>query len=105
MSRRPLPQRRPSQSFEFQFRGVGYTIICGFYDRKMSELGEIFIECTKSNSDLYALGRDSGIAASIALQFGCPLEILRKAITRDAAGKPLALLGGVFDAMHERGIA
>jgi ribonucleoside-diphosphate reductase alpha chain len=100
-----LPQRRPSQTFDFQFRGICYQITCGFYDLSMRELGEIFIDCTKSDGDLHALGRDSGIAASIALQFGCPFDTLHHAITRDAQGRPLALLGGVFDALRERGIA
>lgn len=46
---------------------------------------------------------DAAIAASLALQHGCPVEVLRKALSRDARGNPLSPLGVALDVEAEVG--
>jgi hypothetical protein len=41
--------------------------------------------------------RDSAIAASLALQYGCPLEVLQRAVLRDARGRTSTPLGAALD--------
>jgi len=46
--------------------------------------------------------RDGAIAASLALQFGCPLETLRRALCRDSQDRASGPLGAALDAIAER---
>jgi hypothetical protein len=41
--------------------------------------------------------RDAAVAASLALQFGCPLEVLQRALLRDSHGRPSTPLGAAID--------
>jgi hypothetical protein len=65
-------------------------------------VGEVFIQNTKpgSTSDCYM--RDAAICASLALQFGCPPEVLRRALLRDPHGSPSTPLGRALDIIAER---
>jgi len=42
---------------------------------------------------------DAAISASLALQHGCPLETLRRAVLRDPRGAPSTSLGAALDAI------
>jgi hypothetical protein len=57
----------------------------------------------KSGSQSDSNARDSAIAASLALQFGCPLETLRGAVLRDSTGRPSTPLGIAIDAITGQG--
>jgi len=73
-----LPDRRPSISFEFECAGLHYVAtISRFADGK---LAEIFIGNHKSNSSADLNARDCGVLASIALQLGAPVEVIRNAL-------------------------
>jgi hypothetical protein len=37
------------------------------------------------------------VAASLALQFGCPLHVLQRAVLRDPQGRPSTALGAALD--------
>jgi hypothetical protein len=43
------------------------------------------------------MASDAAIAASLALQYGAPIETLRHALMRDSMGKPSGPLGVVLD--------
>jgi hypothetical protein len=43
------------------------------------------------------MASDMAITASLALQFGCPAEVLRRAIKRDGQGRAASLLGAALD--------
>jgi phage protein D len=43
------------------------------------------------------LASDSAVLASLALQHGVPLDVLRHALMRDAKGRPTSPLGLVLD--------
>ena len=72
--RTTLPARRPCTTFDFQFRGIGYTASVGFkVDPEtgvIGDAGELFLDCHKSSSDLTALARDAAVSISLALQHG-----------------------------------
>src|SRR5262245_37488147 len=72
-----LPDRRASEVFELELGGLHYTAtISRFADGRVAE---IFLQNHKPGSQSDSNARDSAIAASLALQHGCPLETLRRA--------------------------
>jgi hypothetical protein len=58
---------------------------------------EIFLSNSKPGSQSDCNARDSAIAASLALQYGCPLEVLQRALLRDPRGRPSTPLGAAVD--------
>lgn len=49
-----------------------------------------------------ACARDAAILASIALQYGVPLDVLRKALLRDQRGNASTPIGTALDLIAER---
>jgi hypothetical protein len=96
-SRQRLPQRRRSETFEFEVSGLRYTATLGRFPD--GRIGEIFLQNHKPGSQSDANARDAAVAASLALQFGCPLETLRRALLRDPRGRPSTPLGAAVDAI------
>lgn len=109
MTRAVLPQRRPCETFEFTFRGIGYTANVGFYldpnTGLLGRVGELFLDCAKSSSDLTALARDAAVSISLALQNGCDLATIASAMTRDESGQSAGLAGVAVDEILKRGMA
>jgi hypothetical protein len=54
-----------------------------------------------SQSGAGILASDAGVAASLALQYGCPLETIRKALMRDERGFATGPLGVALDLVSE----
>jgi hypothetical protein len=98
-SRIRLPQRRPSETFQFEMAFAGGTLhyTCSYSRFLDGRVGEILLQNTKAGSQSDANARESAIAASLALQFGCPLEVLRGTVLRNADGKPATPLGAALD--------
>jgi ribonucleoside-diphosphate reductase alpha chain len=84
--RRRLPDRRNSETFTFEAGGLRYTATVGRYPD--GRIGEIFIGNHRVDSAADASARDQAILASLALQFGASIDVLRKALLRDASGRP-----------------
>ena len=59
--------------------------------------GEIFLSADRANSLLDFLMSDAAILASLALQYGAPLDEIRHAMKRDAAGKASSPIGEALD--------
>src|SRR5262245_50204276 len=96
-ARQCLPNRRASATFELELHGLRYTAtVSRFAD---GQPAEIFLQNHKPGSQSDANARDSAVAASLALQFGCPLETLQRAVLRDASGRPSTPLGAALDAI------
>ncbi len=93
--RKRLSDRRPHWLYRFECGGQPYTGGIGRFDD--DRIAEIFINGAKVGSTAEANAQDAAIVASIALQFGCPLEIIRHALTRSggSAGPLAALLDEV----------
>lgn len=93
--REPLPMRRASETYEVESLGLHYRATVGLYPD--GRPAEIFLSGNKAGSPADAAARDAAIAASLALQFGCPLDVLRHALTRDGRGAPSSVLGAALD--------
>ena len=94
-ARRRLPNRRSSETFDIEAMGLRFTTtISRFPD---GEIGEIFLRNHKCDSGAGILANDAAIAASLALQHGCPVETLRRALSRDARGNASGPLGAALD--------
>jgi hypothetical protein len=93
--RERLPNRRASTTFELELHGLRYTASASYFvDGRPAE---IFLQNHKPGSQSDANARDSAVAASLALQFGCPLETLQRAVLRDPRGAPSTPLGAAID--------
>ena len=103
MSRKALPQRRYSETFNVVFPPGGnktYAVTLGCYAD--GRIGEVFLTShgqVGSQADLAA--RDTAILISMALQHGAPLSRLSRAMTLDASGRPEGLAGVVLPLLLE----
>jgi hypothetical protein len=96
-ARNRLPDRRLAETFELEVAGLRYTAtISRFTDGR---IGEVFLQNHKPGSQSDANARDAAVAASLALQFGCPLETLKRALLRDSHNRPSTPLGAALDAV------
>jgi hypothetical protein len=99
-ARERLPNRRASETFSFEVEGLHYcATFSHFADGR---IGEIFIGNHKVGSQCDTNVRDAALAASLALQHGCPLDVLRGALLRDMRGKAATALGVALDLVAER---
>jgi hypothetical protein len=97
--RHRLPNRRLNETFNFTCNNLAYTAsISRFPDGR---LAEIFIGNAKAGSHSDAAAKDSAVVASIALQYGAPVETIRKALLRDARGVASSPLGAALDLLLE----
>jgi hypothetical protein len=90
-----LKNRRASTTFELEVGGLHYTCSVGRFPD--GRVGEVFLQNHKPGSQSDFNARDAAVAASLALQFGCPLEVLQRALLRDARGKASTPLGAALD--------
>jgi hypothetical protein len=95
MTRQRLPNRRLAETFELTVGGLHYTCTVGRFPD--GSVGEVFLSNTKPSSQSDVNARDAAVAASLAFQFGCPLETLRRALLRDSQGKASSPLGQALD--------
>jgi ribonucleoside-diphosphate reductase alpha chain len=99
MTRERLPQRRASEMVEITAGGLTYrTIISRFDDGRVAE---VFLSNHKTGSHADTAAKDSAVVCSLALQYGAPLEVIRKALMRDSAGRPNGPLGVVLDLLAD----
>ena len=96
-TRRRLPQRRSSATFELNFWGQKFAVGIGYYPD--GQIGEVFVSTEKTGGQIEALARDAAILISLALQFGAPLETIQHAVTRDGSGAATSILGAIIDAI------
>jgi ribonucleoside-diphosphate reductase alpha chain len=99
-NRRRLPNRRASRTFEIEAQGLHFTATISRYDD--GRIGEVFLQNHKLQSGAGILASDGAVAASLALQFGCPVETLRRALMRDSHGNSTGPLGVALDKIAER---
>ena len=93
--RRRLPNRRRSETVEYDRDGNHFRLAAGYHPD--GTIGEAFLNAGKTNSTLDALTSDAAICMSLALQFGCPLDELRHAVKRDGTGRAASLIGEALD--------
>lgn len=95
MSTRNKPaSRRPIEHFDVEHGGQRFTVGVG------DGPSETFVSVRKGvGSALEAAVRDASVLTSFALQYGCPLDELRGAITREDNGAPSSAIGAILDAI------
>jgi hypothetical protein len=91
MSRERLPNRRASITFDFEHEALTYT--CSFSCFSDGRPAEIFLQNHKAGSHADVVAREAAIAASIALQYGCPIQTLQHAALRNPDGGAAGPLG------------
>jgi ribonucleoside-diphosphate reductase alpha chain len=95
MSRKRLLDRRHSEVLELKLHGLRHT--ASFSRFADGGVAEVFLQNHKPGSQSDANARDAAVAASLALQFGCPLETLQRAVLRDENGNASTPLGAALD--------
>jgi hypothetical protein len=100
MTREHLPPRRGCATFEFDHKSASgaalhYTCSLGYFDT--GRLAEVFLQNTKAGSDSDSNAREAAIMCSIALQYGAPVDVLRKAVLRNADNTASTPLGHAPD--------
>ena len=99
MNRHRLPNRRIAETFELDVAGLRYTVTVGrFADGRVAE---VFVQNHKPGSQSDSNARDAAVAASLALQYGCPLDVLQRALLRDSRGASSTPLGAALDRVAE----
>ena len=98
-ARERLPDRRSSESFNFECAGLRYVATISRY--RDGRLAKIFLSNHKSGSAADTNARDAAITASIALQHGAALATIRKALCRDSRGNASGPLGVALDLLAE----
>jgi len=104
-NRERLPDRRRSDTFEFDHRypdGSSFTYIATLGHYVDGRIGEVFLQATKTGTTIDINTRDSAIALSLALQFGCPLDVIAPTFLRSAEGRPEGPLGTLVDILVGR---
>jgi hypothetical protein len=94
-ARERLPDRRAAISTSFDRDGARFEMTTGFYPDMRP--GEIFLNADRANSLLDFLMSDAAILASIALQYGAPLDELRHALKRNSSGAAASPIGEALD--------
>jgi len=96
--RRPLPGRRPCETFELKHGSHPPFKVSVGYDK--GEPMEVFVTGAKVGSETEAIARDGAILLSLAIQYGVPLEVIRRAITREQDETPSTVIGAVIDILR-----
>lgn len=90
-----LANRRASATFAFSCNDLKYFATISRYED--GQLAEIFISNAKAGSHSDAAAKDAAVVCSIALQYGVPASVIRKALLRDHRGIAASPLGAALD--------
>ena len=108
MPRQPLPQRRPNETVEIAHNGHMLTVTVGFDLDAFPR--EVFADGPKLGTDLAHVISDACVVMSLALQHGCPAQLLPKSlglvpdpINGEDATRPASVLGAIADALSTAG--
>jgi hypothetical protein len=95
-----VPNRRHSEVFAFDHNGFAFTGSVSWLLNEDGSRGapvEVFLEGGKNGTAIQAVARDTAVAASLALQHGTPIDVLRLALTRNDDDTPAGPLGALLD--------
>lgn len=92
--RKRLPNRRRAETITFQRDGARFEMTVGYYPD--GRVGEVFLNADRANSLLDFLMSDAAILASLALQYGAPLDEIMHALKRDGRGVAASPIGAAL---------
>jgi hypothetical protein len=98
-TRERLPHRRAAETFDIEVGGQRFHATVGRFED--GRPAEIFLNSAKPGSTIDTAAVDSAILASLGLQHGIPLNVIKHALQRDARGAPIGPLGVVLDLLAE----
>ena len=97
--RERLPNRRASEVFELETMGLRFTVSVSKYcDGRPAE---VFITNHRAGSAAGIMACDAAVVCSIALQYGVPIQVIRKALMRDSRGRASGPLGVALDCIAD----
>lgn len=102
MNRKRLPDRRRSETFNFDCDGLIYTATVSWYSE--GQIGELFINSHKNGSAADTNARDAAIAFSIAVQYGADSSVISNALCRDRNGNASGPLAAALDYIEKKGM-
>ena len=97
--RRRLPNRRRAETVTLEHAGLRYKVTLGYFDDGTP--AEAFVCNHKAGNASDVAARDGGILLSLLLQFGCPVETISRAVSRNADGSASGVIGAVLDLIAE----
>jgi len=95
IGRLKLPFRRKGEVMQFDHFGRRFYGAAGKHPD--GRIGDVFLHSGKTGTQLSITMQDSAIAASLAIQYGCPISVLRKAFLRNDDNTAAGPLGHLFD--------
>ena len=98
-TRRRLPNRRGHELLDFEHVGICYTVGIGRFED--GRPAEVFLNTRRHGTAVDVNARDAAVAASLLLQHGCPLDTLRRALTRNGDGSASGPLACALDQIAE----
>lgn len=99
MTRKTLPNRRYSETFDISCLGSNYAVQVGYYPE--GQVGEIFINSHRVGSQADINARDAAVLLSLALQNGIAPDDVIESLMHDANGKPEGVVGMIVAAVIE----
>jgi hypothetical protein len=64
-------------------------------------MAEVFLNTAKHGTAIDVNACDAAVAASLLLQYGCPVDTLRRALTRNSDGSASGPLAHALDLLAE----
>lgn len=99
MNRLRLANRRAAETIAFQHAfgeaNIHYVGSIGRFNS--GDVAEIFLNARKHDTASDVNARDGAVAISLALQYGCPVDILKHAMARKPNGTAMGPLGHLLD--------
>jgi hypothetical protein len=93
--RERLADRREHELLDFEHGGFQYIGGIGRFED--GRLAEIFLNGSKIGTAVETTARDAAVVASLALQYGTPVDVIRRALTRNGDGSASGALGTLLD--------
>jgi hypothetical protein len=90
------------ETFEFDLDGMHFVASAGFFET--GGLAELFLRAGKPGSAVEVASHDAAVVVSLALQFGTPLNAIRKALTKLPDGTAAGPLGRALDMLEARAL-
>jgi len=95
--RKRLPNRRLCRTFDIEFAGLRYKVSVGCFSD--GSPAEVFISNHKAGNASDVIARDAGILVSFCLQYGCDVQTIARAVSRNSDGSASGVIGAVLDAI------
>ncbi len=96
-ARQRLPNRRTHELINFEHGGFKYIGGIGRFEN--GQVAEVFLNVAKTGA-IEDNARDSAVTASLALQYGTPIDALQHAVTRNSDGSAAGALGALLDLLE-----